>query len=308
MGNEIMRVPTARQLYTLQNSTDERNRDRLETLFFGSIRLQNGTYKFTYRQRLDDLNELCNRLLPPQHPLEIMDVAVSSGVSTLEWLDSLRKAGVKCHITAGDLVVDAVLLSVGRYLHVLLDKQGYPLQFDIFGNAVPNPPGRRNLLLYSAPLLVIRAALRLYSGRPDAILHTGRVRKPWLKRLISLRTVPMVVQNLVDCPEVRVIEDNILESFGWENRFHVVRAANILNRDYFSDQTLTQMLHSLRKRLKQAGMLIVCSTDDWGTNHGTVFRLKRSGCFEALGRIGQGSEIEDLVLQLTFPSLVSAPQ
>ena len=76
-------VPTAFELYFARGRVqpDERQVEE-EDLFFHSIELRNGTRKTTRHRRLDDLNARVQKLLPTHRPLEIMDVAVSSGVST----------------------------------------------------------------------------------------------------------------------------------------------------------------------------------------------------------------------------------
>src|SRR5437588_7503673 len=112
-----VRIPTARELYTATPVDSAELQEILETQFFSSIRLKNGTYKFTYSRRLDDLNELTRKVIPPNRPLEVMDVAVSSGVSTLEWIADLNSAGIEHRMTAGDLTMTALLLSFGNNLH-----------------------------------------------------------------------------------------------------------------------------------------------------------------------------------------------
>src|SRR5581483_965503 len=67
-------IPTAWEIYFGANAVAAGRED----LFFHSIELRNGTRKTTRHHRLDDLNALVQPLLPPQRPLEIMDVAVSS--------------------------------------------------------------------------------------------------------------------------------------------------------------------------------------------------------------------------------------
>src|ERR1700680_1755123 len=87
------RVPTAREIL-FGRPTETAVQEERERIFFGSIRLKNSTYKYTFSHRFDDLNRLVNGLLP-QRPLRIMDVAVSSGISTLEWMDSLDQLGIE---------------------------------------------------------------------------------------------------------------------------------------------------------------------------------------------------------------------
>jgi hypothetical protein len=61
-----------------------------------------------------------------------MDVAVSSGVSTLEWSDHLSANGFQHKLIAGDLVIDGWLMSWGGWFAVLLDGSGQePLLLEI---------------------------------------------------------------------------------------------------------------------------------------------------------------------------------
>jgi hypothetical protein len=124
-------IPTADRLYFGRLCGDAHEREAQEDAFFMSLCLPNGTHKTTCRQRLTDLDELVERLLPRHRPLEIMDVAVSSGVSTVEWLRSLERARIACHLVAGDAVMDACLISLGRWLKALVDRNGRLLQLDI---------------------------------------------------------------------------------------------------------------------------------------------------------------------------------
>jgi hypothetical protein len=54
------------------------------------------------------------------------------------------------------------------------------------------------------------------------------------------------------------------------------------------------MISNLKMRLSKHGLLIVCRTKADRSNHGTIFQLQGDS-FTALGRIGDGSEVEHLV-------------
>ena len=283
--NDITRVPTANELYLSGLEGDVDEVEVLERYFFASIRLKNGTYKRTWSHRLDDLNDLVLRFIPPDRPLKVMDVAVSSGISTLEWMNHLEQAGIEHHMTAGDITLKAALVSIGKNLRVLADSTGYPLQFDIRGKAVPNPPGGADLARYGLQLLVIKAVLAL------GVRGFG----------INSTPIDLVSPRLVRPSNLRLIQDDILHSTGFEKSFHVLRAANILNRYYFTDDQLVDILVRVRSRLMPGGIFIVCRTNDHRKNHGTIFLLNSSGRFEVLARIGDGSHIEDLVLGVAPP-------
>ena len=119
--NDITRVPTANELYLSGLEGDVDEVEVLERYFFANIRLKNGTYKRTWSHRLDDLNDLVLRFIPPDRPLKVMDVAVSSGISTLEWMNHLEQAGIEHHMTAGDITLKAALVAIGKNLRVLAD-------------------------------------------------------------------------------------------------------------------------------------------------------------------------------------------
>lgn len=295
------RVPTARRIFFEPPDADERVQDALEREFFSALRLANGTYKFTYSNRLDDLNDLLLPLLPTARPLEVLDVAVSSGISTLEWVRQLERAGVAHRMTAGDLTAEAFLISRGRHLHALADANGYALQYEVFGRALPSPPRRIDRYLNAALWLMRRtlaarfASLRAASceAAKDEVVGDGGV---------MCRRVALVSAQLRARRDLEVVEDDILSGVWRGRRSHVVRAANILNRSYFDEPSLRRALSNLRARLLPGGLLVVCRTDDeTATNHATVFSLRDDGTLTVVSRLGGGSEVEELALALDQP-------
>ena len=88
--------PTAREVFlTDRTGWSSELAQQVEESFFFQIRLPNGTKKTTYKNRLDDVATACNCLLATRPaPLRLMDLAISSGITTNEWmraLDSLNK-------------------------------------------------------------------------------------------------------------------------------------------------------------------------------------------------------------------------
>src|SRR5262249_32520806 len=106
-----------------------------EAAFFASIRLRNGTFKTTDHHRLDDLNMLVigewQKL--DRRPRRIMDVGVSSGITSLEWVEALTRAGINAEILATDLSMRGSLVRLLPGYEVLLDRNGKVLQH-ILGN------------------------------------------------------------------------------------------------------------------------------------------------------------------------------
>jgi hypothetical protein len=290
------RFPTANYLFFSNESFAPERLEELEKAFFWNLILKNRTHKTTYHRRLDDLNALAVAHLPANRPLEIMDVAVSSGVSTAEWVRFLQQAGIEHHMLAGDLLIYAWLVCIDRRLRVLVDRSGYALQLDIAGQAIRTPLRKRDWLRHWAALLRVKRVLRriapaLREARPEQFLE-----QPLIVRGIRCRPVELISRALRSCRQVELVEDDILNDHRYAGRFQVVRAANILSRVYFDDRVLDAMLCNLRSRLAEGGLLVVCRTLDSGISHASLFRLRGGGRFEVVARLNEGSEIEDLVL------------
>jgi hypothetical protein len=251
----------------------------LEHRFFASIRLANGTFKTTSARRLDDLNDEIFRHLPRDRPLAIKDVAVSSGISTVEWYEALREAQIKCNITATDLLIHARLVRKRGGLTVLLDGEGSLLQIDVAGVAFrPEQIGRRERAFYALPIAVARRTARR--------AHRGPVRAEVAIDLVSPR--------LSGCPDIDVREEDLFAPSEGQ-RWDVIRAANVLNRVYFKELALRELVARLAGDLRNGGLLAICRTDPELGNQASVFQ-RGAERFELLGEIGGGSEVRELVL------------
>lgn len=287
-------VPTAYRLYFADELRNDPRLPQLEDAFFRALLLRNGTFKTTWHNRLDDLNALIERFLPGERPLEIMDVAVSSGISTIEWLDALERAGLECRMTAGDAIIDAFLVTVGP-LRGLVDRTGHLMQLDVGGKAVyMPPPRRRDRLRYGALGFFVKAAARTFRDPRRGDIGCERMQR----RLgLQCRPLKLISASLAAHPRIEVLEDDILNDHRWPGRFDVLRAANVLNRSYFNDVLLERMLLNLRTRLARHGLLAVCRTTE-GRNDASLFRLCDDRSFQELARLNDGSEIAQLVLSL----------
>jgi hypothetical protein len=189
-------------------------------------------------------------------------------------------------VVAGDLSVHAYLLSAGSGLRLLTDRDGFPLQYDIRGVALPHGARRRLRLRYALPLIRLMRAGRTLRAALVAGKNPGG----------SVQSLNLVSDRLKALQNLKVVEDDILNSPGQRGSFHMLRAANILNKVYFDDATLSRMVLNLGRRLQPDGLLIVCRTLESGINHGTIFRLEGGGRFKVVARLNEGSEIEPIVL------------
>lgn len=273
----------------------------LERSLFDCLRLKNGVYKTTYAHRLDDVNSWVAGFLPARRPLHLLDVAISSGTSTLEWVETLEHAKLDYHMTANDITVNGILISFGDRLHAVLDHSYWPLLFEIDGQWLSNPPRKRDLLRHPFSLAFLKCALACWARRNYPAMES-RARRT-LGMSTQVRPISLVTPRLSSHPKVTIKEGNILEESWLQGDFQVVRAANILNRSYFSNDALSGILNNLRRHLSPDGILVVCrtDTDTERVNHATIFHLGPGRRFEVLARMNGGSEIETLAVQLPGP-------
>jgi hypothetical protein len=251
----------------------------MEAAFFAGLRLPNGTFKTTSDRRLDDLNEHIARHLRPGH-VRAKDVAVSSGITTVEWYENLTARGFTCEMTATDIQVRARLIQCSGGLTVLTDPSEYVMEVDVCGFAFrPDQAGRRERVLYGIPLRI--------ATRP-------RLRAALTK---TTRDVDLVSPRLSRNPNIRVGEEDLDRAIAGE--WDVVRAANILNLGYFSEDVLERMVTNLARAVRPSGLLAICRTLRGSGNHGSIFQRTDTG-LDPLDDVGNGSEIARLARRVSL--------
>jgi hypothetical protein len=184
--------------------------------------------------------------------------------------------GIEHRLLCGDSHVEGAWLQLPGLGDVLLDHDRREIVFlELFGRTV-DPSGGTRKSAVAVPMI-------------RAIVWLG------LHLRFPIRNVDLVDPTVRSSPAVSVIQDDIfLRRPELCGRFHVLRAANILNRAYFDDEQLRAGVATLRERLRPGGLLIVCRTHDDGANHGSIVQATDGGWIVA-ARIGDGSEIEDLI-------------
>jgi len=285
MNNER---PTARSVLfdTPAANTSQVEIDNREKQFFNQLVLRNGTLKTTFAGRLHDLDRICNKYLESSDGgIQLLDVAVSSGVTTYEWTQALDAANIDYSMDAFDLCVDASIKSLSNNFHVLCDSSGYPLQFEFYGRSIENTLGETILrkLRRVLPVTLLRMSYRLKSsGRSNAVIG---------------QSVQLVTHYLRHSNRIRVFEYDIKDIDELPKTYDMIRAANILNLAYFDENFLRASLSKLKGRLNDDGYLVVVRTHSDNSNHGTILR-KENNRLVNVERVGNGSEVEALALSV----------
>lgn len=275
---------TATDFYALESS--ELN-GHIETEFFGALKMSNGTFKLTRDDRFSEIEKsLASFFTKRAGSLKTaLDIGVSSGVTTIQFANSLNSAETQIKWTATDLFATAHLVDITPWLRVLADPDGWPLQYDINGRAVRPWIRRLDYLTFAViPRIMARWYLR---PRTKLLIEAGQT-----------EAVKLISPRLRDRQDIEFIEDDIFKRNPmFVRKFDLVRAANILNLNYFSVDALSHAICNLHSYLSGTGaLLLVTRTNLSGENAGTLFELSADRSFRVVERIGPGSEVENLVL------------
>lgn len=261
----------------------------VEAEFYARLKMRNGTFKLTRPNRFQSVEEaFAPEIVRRSHAIgKVLDVGVSTGVTTLDLDAMLADSGVTAELTATDLYIDAQIVSLSRGVRVMADSSGWPLQYDLFGR--PIRPWVRRLDYITLAFLPLAAARAIARARLPGAIAQGRT-----------RPVRMVTRRAEAESRVVFEENDVFartESFA--GRFDLIRAANILNLTYFDTETIRLGLENLRHYLRGPGALLwIARTDEDGHNTATLFELAAHGRFEVVASVGGGSEIESIVLDL----------
>ncbi|WP_126975666.1 ATP-binding protein [Frigidibacter oleivorans] len=261
---------------------------RAEAEFYGWLKMRNATFKTTCQNRFRELDAEIAALVAAERtgPVEVLDVAVSAGTSTLELKEALTAAGLAPRICATDLFLEGRLFDLAPGLTVLTDRSGWPLQYQLGRRAIRPWVRRLDLLTLTAPLRL--AAARMIAPRLGRMVAEGKGRR-----------VTLASRRVADCPDIELIEDDILQPRGaFAGRFDLIRAANILNRNYFPEAQLRGAVRNLAGYLRGPGSLLLVTRTDEATarNDATLFRRTDAGRLAEVRGFGKGSEIRELVL------------
>ena len=301
-------APTVHEVF-LASGTSVEEQNALERQFFTRVALRNGTFKTTYPNRLDDINEafLPHLVRLADRPIRIMDVGASSGISTIEWYAYLSRLGIDSDITGSDLTIHASLLTLRFTSKVaaLLDRKGNIVHFDLFGigwspqsrrSPLQHHPFLRTFLKQQANrgLTALFRTATMIDGNPPLAKAVGIT--PLYGFVLKYQPIALLSRSFANNDRLRMIEDDLLAENNSKlcHAFDVIRAANILNLVYFPVHLIGRILVTLKQRLKEGGLLIVIRTGLSGENNASIFRLSNNR-FCVVDRFGDGSEIEPIV-------------
>lgn len=264
----------------LRASPDQSFSSGAETAFYSSIETSNKTKKATEPGRLSSVDavffETLDRL--GLRPETVMDVGVSSGQTTVDWLEGFKARGRKINMLATDYVMDVYIYSLGWGITATAEPNGHLLQIELLGIPIRTYKRRRDYL--------IGAWLwrRLLCTFVRSKLATAGRQGPF--KLVS--------PKLKGEPGVQLLNDDILAVTPTHlvGRADVVRVANLMQAVYFTDDQMKRAARNIRDRCRGAGSLVIICRDFGGQIDCSIMRLTTKNTFVVEARMGSGSEAE----------------
>jgi hypothetical protein len=255
----------------------------IERRFHEELLLRNGVFRTTREHRLDatfpGLIEAARSR--PQRPVRVLDVACSMGVATVELHAALLAGRIDCVTCGTDLLIAARYVARADGCGLLFDSEGEVLQVDVGDWATSWRLRRSDRLLRARHVARARRLMESESAEFRAALEAP---VPGLE----LERVPLLHRSTEGVRGLRFAEESILAPRE-PGPFDLIRAANILNDDYFPPDVLRQMVERLRERLAEGGTLLVARNLPGETLTGATFFCRRSGQLEIVGELNGGS-------------------
>jgi len=263
----------------LPSQTDTRNICKLnlnDELFedsVSSIKIDT-TWKFTRKGRQPLTDQLIIELTLKVPNMSILEVGASSGSTSLELLNHLAGSYKQYFITDRFFTIPFQVDNGATYFYHPLKKHcimrvsdRWLIYEDVQNALVPLGAIARRLL----------AIAPQYNA---ADCHHASMLHPHLKRRIESDS------------KIIVMEYDILRA--WPNEpVDIIKAANVLNKCYFSDSEIKMAITNLRNALKIGGKLLI--TDNRSVEKVSMLYKSKDGSLVLEKQLNGGTEIENLV-------------
>lgn len=252
---------------------------------------ERGAYKRTYHNRFEAFDtvalEFLNGLLDPKDSLSFQDMAISDGRTAQDFFEKLSTAFPNLHYTASDYDPRVFVIEQGK-TKVTLSQSGKILEI-LYPPFVFNVVRLDNPLYYPLNHLLYKVIRSLVA---DPLV------KKYQRGDISAKEIllfsPSVLRLAKKDSRFSLRQQDILKPFDQES--HGIRAMNILNLSYFSQDEFCIILKNIYNGLKDQGLFITGSNQDAHTPvHGGLYQKHGKG-FKKLFQSEQGSPIDSLIL------------
>ena len=268
-----------------------------------------GTYKMTKKNRFSQINHQIISVIKRYYntineKISIHDLAVSNGITSIEFFDDLRATGINIDFLSSDYFTHIYIIRLkGQKWQTVLDSNFNLLQYFGYGFVLSEPESKfdvinRLLLRILNKHLLLKAQNLIRQVLTDTDEYQHVEIKTSQGDIIRVPLVHPNCINKIDTHENFLFKRHDLFSETKE-KFDVIRAMNILNIGYFPEEMLKQAARSIFQSFREKGVFIV------GRSHDESDGITRCSIFEKTGNqfvviedINGGSEIRELLLRM----------
>lgn len=272
------------------------------------IRMANGTWRDTFEGRHRSFDERLSHVVAqrrwPAGPLRVVDVGASSGATSVELYETLRRRHA-VDFVASDRWRDVFAFRWTRGgPTVVLDGDGNPIQW-VAGRFVLPGQGEEPWLYPVNRRLRGRLAAR-WLAPSQALLarhDLGRLEDfaSTTTEGVEVTRLPLLAPACLRCarerPDFRFEVADVLQPLPW--RAHVLRAMNVLTPFHFGIADLRTAVGHCLDALAEGGLLVLgrSPSEHPGDLRATIF-AREGGELRVQTRTNGGCEIEDLVSEV----------
>lgn len=263
-----------RKFFVFKINRLEHVKDRaLKCFIVSNICTGDNPSKQTTLNRFADIDQISIKYLSQTEKKVIHDIAVSTGVTSVEFFENIRKAGLKAEFFISDKY--SVYRFSGKKIIKIFDPNGNLMSGYIFFLVADN---NKNI---------------------SPVFFASR----WLFRL--LRLIPTSSDfhevHLYDTAAAQYVADGEIGSINYDifatqliNQFTFVRCMNLLNLEYFGTEQILLGLNNILASLKNGGVFQIGRTLPNGSNTVSYYQ-KVNNKFSLLEHIKGGTEIKKLI-------------
>lgn len=250
-----------------------------------------GVWKWTRHQRLKDMDRLLSKYVAEQkwEKLHMLDVGASDGSTTLDTFEYLSQENkIPVAITIAEKDVRLLCVKKNRTT-IYFNSSRHPILIRL---------GRIALCLERMEGIegvVFNRLASLLTRRYTQMLKYGD--------FSASREISLINPSVLHCPAIEVCEKNLFNpEMTWFSRYDVVRASNVLNLSYYSEQKIRKAIGILYRYLKEGGVLIISRnliSRDVEKEIGCLWKKKDDG-FSHISCLDEQPEIAGMVDQFRF--------
>ena len=271
----------------------EPNADELAERILLTFSDERGAYKRTYAKRFEDFDghilSILKDNIDQSTVLSFHDVAVSDGRTAIDFFERLLAYYPNLTYVASDYNPSVFILEKGKlkvtlsHTDKILEIMYPPFVFNTIKRDHYRYYPLNHVMRFMLQHTLVKSLMRLY--------RSGN-----LKTKELLLFAPRALDKMKQDKRFILEQHSLLNPF--QKQYDVIRAMNVLNPGYFSEEEFFKVLRHIYDGLLDDGLFITGSNQEGGSVvNGGIYQKTHCG-FKHIWRSGQGSAIENYMLAI----------